>query len=166
MFGFGYGEVLLLVLLIGIPAAIWVAARLADKYPPDEGGGIGGGLVILAIGVSITPFVLGWEVWQALLENYWSGVAPAQIGVGGAMIGILGAILVGWSIYNVVLFFRRRRIFPWSWICLNGVLIIFAIIGVVYDPTEAAFLGRVVFWTVVWAIYLLCSERAKATFVQ
>jgi hypothetical protein len=56
------------------------------------------------------------------------------------MIGILGAILVGWSIYNVVLFFRRRRIFPWSWICLNGVLIIFAIIGVVYDPAEA--LGR------------------------
>jgi hypothetical protein len=32
----------------------------------------------------------------------------------------------------------------------------------VYDPAEAAFLGRVVFWTVVWAVYLLCSERAKA----
>jgi hypothetical protein len=92
-------------------------------------------------------------------------MASAQIGVGGAMIGILGAILVGWSIYNVVLFFRRR-IFPWSWICLNGVRIIFSIIGVVYDPAEAAFLGRVVFWTVVWTVYLLCSERAKATFVQ
>ena len=79
--------------------------------------------------------------------------------------GAFTAIAVGWAIYNAVLFFRRRRIFPRSWIGLNCLLLIVAIIGVIVDPKEAAGLGGVIFWTIVWGVYLLRSRRAKATFV-
>jgi len=166
MFGLGYQELLLILILGGIAAIVWAAARLAKKYPANIGGGIGGWLIPVAIGVSITPMILGWQVWQAVVTTDWSGVAPVQSAVGGAVIGLAGAILIGWGIYNVVLFFRRRRIFPWAWIGLNSLLIILAIIGAIVDPTAASAAGGAVFWTIVWGVYLLQSKRVKATFVQ
>jgi hypothetical protein len=168
MFGLGYQELLLILIFVGIPIAIIFAVKKFSRRrngDEDELVGIGGWLVLVAIGVCITPFILGWQMWQAILTNDWSGMNAVQIGVGGAAMGAFAAIAVGWAVYNAVLFFRRRRIFPRSWIALNCLILIVAIIGVVFDPKEAAGLGGVIFWTVVWGVYLLRSRRAKATFV-
>jgi len=168
MFGLGYQELLLILIIVGIPIAIFLAVKKFSRQTGDEDElvGIGGWLVLVAIGVCITPFILGWQMWQAILTNDWSGMNAVQIGVGGAAMGAFAAIAVGWAVYNAVLFFRRRRIFPRSWIALNCLILIVAIIGVVFDPKEAAGLGGVIFWTVVWGVYLLRSRRAKATFVM
>jgi hypothetical protein len=168
MFGLGYQELLLILVIMGIPVAIVLAVRKFSRRVGDEREfvGIRGWLLVVAIGVCITPFILAWQIWQTLISNDWSGMPPVQIGIGGAIVGLIGGALVGWGVYNAVLFFRRRRIFPWAWTGLNGVLVLVAVIGAISDPKEAAGLSSIVFWTVVWGVYLFRSRRAKATFVR
>ena len=168
MFGLGYQELLLLLMVLGVPAALlWMAIHYSKKSPPIEPGcGIGGWLILFAIGVCLTPFVIANVMYEALRTTDWSGMAPAQIGFGGALLGLFAAVLLAWAIWNVVLFFGRRRAFPKAWIGLNATLAAIAIVGAVINPTSAAELAPTLFWTVVWGVYLVRSRRSQATFVR
>lgn len=153
MLGSPYREALGLVVLIAITAAIWVAPRLAKKYPPDVGGGIGGWLVIVGIGVCITPLYPAAETIQALGQNKW-GTA------------VLGTLVTIWAVVNAVLFFQRKRHFPKAYIGLLVVLSVLIIVAALYESGSLKSAIAPTFWKLVEIVYILQSRRVKATFVQ
>jgi hypothetical protein len=125
MLGSPYREALGLVVLIAITAAIWVAPRLAKKYPPDVGGGIGGWLVIVGIGVCITPLYPAAETIQALGQNKWGTV-------------VLGTLVTIWAVVNAVLFFQRKRHFPKAYI---GLLVVLSVSFVTISASSSVRVG-------------------------
>ena len=166
MLGLGYQELLLLVILIGIPVAIGVAGRqLAKKYPVERGG-IGGWLLVIGIGAVVTPLLLVRHTWNLVRQATWSEMDPDEIATTAAGIGLIGGLLVAWAISNAVLFFRRRRAFPWAWIALNGLLTLMAGAGALLDAASTAGLGIVFLWTAMWGVYLRRSQRVKNTFTR
>ncbi len=165
MFGLGYQELLLVVILVGIPVAIWrVAMHLSRTHPNRQG--IGGWLLVIALGVVLAPFILGWETLNAFRYADWTGMEPSQIVMGRVLMGLLGGLFVAWSIYNAVLFLTRHRWFPWAWLGLSGLLTGVTAVMAIFDPDSRAGLFSLLYWTVIWGAYLFRSRRAKNTFVR
>jgi Protein of unknown function (DUF2569) len=165
MFGLGFQELMLVLILVGIPAAIWRATmRFARKHPDRQG--IGGWSLIIALGVMLEPFILGWQTFNAFRYADWTGMEPNQIVVGRVLIGLLGGLFLAWAIYNAVLFFKRHRWFPWAWLGLNGLLTGVTMVMAIFDPDSRAGLFTLLYWTVIWGAYLFRSQRVKNTFVR
>jgi hypothetical protein len=172
MFGIGYQEVLLLLVIFGLVGGVIYSAKLARKRTATLGG-IAGWLVLVGFGVVITPLFLLWQVYAemypALLETNWRGMNQKQIAITVLLQGVIFALwlcLVAWAIYNVVLFFRRRRRFPKSWVWLNGLFLVLAVVVAIFDADSRQGIGALFFWSAVWIAYMLRSQRVKNTFVD
>lgn len=192
---------LVLVSLLTVAVAGYVAIKVGQKssaVPPllgemdPELTGIGGWLVLVAIGVTLRPLVLlgqlvmgshdsfNQNVWEAMTipgnESYQAALAPLIITeTAGNLLLLIGSILV------LVLFYRRRRTFPPTFI----VLLAFSATFLVFDAwagtsllkneetTKPGALGegttsaiQAVMQAVIWIPYLLVSRRVKATFTR
>lgn len=177
--------------LMMLVAAFFVYRIRPDhKVPPPIAdpklAGLGGWLILVAFGLFVSPFAVGFTIWQTLIvfepvtwaalttaggESYHVWWAPVLI------LELTGKItLIVFCVLLLVLFFQKRRTFPAVYIVFE----IFAVtLLVLYEvaaralPVELeeadksfAALGRDIFWMFVWVAYMLQSKRVKATFVN
>jgi len=150
--------------------------------------GLGGWLILVGIGVVVTPLRIGalllktfppifsGGAWEALTTPGYEAYSPlwAPILLSEIVINT-GLVLV--SLYLMYLFFSKRRVFPKWYI---GILV-FSLIFIVIDAwvvklvmpnepmfgpgTMKAFLQALV-TSLIWIPYMLISKRVKATFVN
>jgi uncharacterized protein DUF2569 len=156
-----------MVAFLGIPVAVLVGAIcLAKKYPVESGTGIGGWLVVPGIGVCLMPVLLAWVTVVSLMEADWQEMPAAEIAGGSALAAILVGFLAACDVQTAVMFFRRRRLFPWAWMAVHGLVMLFVILIAVEHPDARLSALVMTSWTIGWSIYMFSSRRAKATFVR
>jgi Protein of unknown function (DUF2569) len=149
--------------------------------------GIGGWLVLVAIGVCLTPLRIGAEIVQgvrSLEPSAWRVVttpgSPAYHPLFGPLIVgemVANVGLLVWAVVLLYLFFTKRRAFPRSMIAflIVRVAIQMADIFVARSiPVAAASIGPRVYGSLVgnllvvfvWVPYFLKSRRVAATFLR
>jgi hypothetical protein len=150
--------------------------------------GIHGWLILVAIGIIVTPVrlitvVMGTYpelfstgVWEALTtqgsESYSPLWAPLIIGEILITVGLLGA-----SLYMAYLFFSKKAVFTKWFIGLAVFSLVYMIANAfaiklvlpskpVFDPDTVRRLLPSLGAIVIWVPYMLKSKRVKATFVH
>lgn len=162
------------------PKPIPIVAEPGDA----ELQGIQSWLILLAIGVAVSPFSMLWDLrqlvpafglstWVALTtpghESYHALWAPVLLGE-----LFINIVLVALSVLVAVVFFQRRRSFPKLFVATRvaGALVaIFDSVALRFLPDASGEgldpgLVRLVLSTVVWSIYVLRSRRVRLTFVR
>ncbi|HEY3222001.1 MAG TPA: DUF3857 domain-containing protein [Gemmatimonadales bacterium] len=162
-----------------------VPGLLPPAIPRNEPAGLGGWLVLLGFGVTISPirvlFTLsktlpsyGASTWAALttpgMSNYhplWAPLLMFEL-VGNILLLVFTALMV-W------LFYRKKRQFPRTFIWVIGGSIVFSVVDMlltsfvpVSDPTATEWsraFGRM-FVAAIWIGYMLRSRRVRNTFVN
>ena len=156
--------------------------------PSADGKKIGGWLILFAIGVIITPFRLGYQVytlfqtvlepglWENLTtkgsESYHALWAPLLLGevIGNTLFTIVSLVLV-------FLFFARKKIVPVYtavYLLTNAVFValdffladLIPLVKEQQDPAALTELIRVIVVCAIWVPYFMISKRVKATFVK
>lgn len=150
--------------------------------------GIGGWLILVAIGIIVTPIrlimlamatypeIFSTGVWEALTTQGSEAYSPlwAPILVGEILIN--SGMLLVW-LYMAYLFFSKKLAFPKWYIGLAVFSLVFIIADAfaiklvmpsepVFDPDTIKELMRSLFTVVVWVPYMLISKRVKITFVN
>lgn len=154
----------------------------------DELNGIGGWLILVAIGIVLTPIRLALATavtfgpiftngsWEAMttpgseaFSPYWGPIIVTEILVNLAMLLI--------SFVLVALFFTKKRLFPRLYVGFA----IFSFLVVIVDayavtlvlPAEQVFtqetameISRSLVMLCIWVPYMLISQRVKSTFVR
>ncbi len=186
-------------LLIAIfSGVIWLlVARKIYRYDPptwaqrhgkgvnNDLNGIGGWLILPAIGIIVQPFVIGASLyqssssysastWQNLTGN--DAVSPYLIPwLLFELVGNIGLLVV--SIGLLVLFVRKRTSVPMVYLGYSVFTVIFLGLDLIVasliqiedaapSTRENAELLRAMVVTVLWGSYFMLSERVKATFVH
>lgn len=150
--------------------------------------GIGGWLIIVAIGITLSPFVVAvqlYQMYQPLFENgsfvmltdpVYTSYIPSFETLIYAEIGINGLLILA-SLYLIYLFYTKHYFFPKLYIILAVFYPFFLIadswaVNVVM-PDEAIFdketvsqIAQTTLSAIIWTSYLLMSERVKNTFVK
>lgn len=159
-----------------------------QEIRPKEPQGIGGWLILVAIGLVVSPIRIAASLflvyvpiftdgtWQALTSpsspNYNALWAPILIFEIVANMGFVVAY-----IGLAILFFMKSSWFPKMYITFALINIAFIIVDAwlgsmvvvdepMFDPTTTRELLRSVIATAIWGPYLLISKRAKNTFVN
>jgi hypothetical protein len=148
--------------------------------------GIGGWLILIAIGLCLTPIRIGAEIVQGVRSHQplaWSAVttpgSPAYHPLFGPLISgemVANVVLLVWALVLLYLFFTKRRAFPRAMIAflIVRVAIQMADIFVASSiPVAAGSIGPRVYGSLagnllvvlVWVPYFLKSRRVAATFV-
>lgn len=150
--------------------------------------GIGGWLILVAIGIVITPIrivmlimttypeIFSTGVWEALTTQGSEAYNPlwAPIIIGEILINS-GLILV-W-LYMAYKFFTKSRDFPKWYIGIAVFSLVYIVADAfaiklvlpnepIFDPDTIKELLRSVIMVVVWVPYMLVSKRVKATFIK
>ncbi|RZL11734.1 MAG: DUF3857 domain-containing protein [Rubrivivax sp.] len=192
---FNFPVAMISVLLTGL--WIWLAVRLYRYDPPprpgslaspfDREAGIGGWLLLPALGVVLAPFRLVQAIAE-ILPSYAAGPWAALTTPGTAAyhplwapvllfeMGMNLALLVC-SLLLLVLFFRKRSSAPRLYIGFMGLSIVVLLTDYCLvqsmslaqhqvSAKEWSELGRNSLWGLIWMAYFLKSERVKKTFVN
>jgi len=150
--------------------------------------GIGGWLILVAIGIVVTPIrivmlimttypeIFSTGAWEALTTQGSEAYSPlwAPIIIGEIFINC-GLILV-W-LYMAYKFFTKSRDFPKWYIGIAVFSLVFILADAfaiklvlpsepVSDPDTIKEFMRSVIMVVIWVPYMLVSKRVKATFVK
>ena len=150
--------------------------------------GLRGWLILVGIGVVLSPLRLLGEVIPVFLPIFEEGTFEALTTVGsgvysphlatlivGEIIFNIGMVMTG--IYLIYLFFTKHYLFPKIYIAITLISIIFIPLDAwlsslivpnapVFDAeTEKSFI-RLLFGGFIWIPYLLKSKRVKATFIE
>lgn len=150
--------------------------------------GLGGWLILVGIGVAISPVRLLMTLfpayrpiftdgtWGALTtpgsEAYHSLWAPFLIGEIGFNLLMLAA-----SVYLIYLFFSKHYLFPKFYIGVVIASLIFIPLdswvftkiapdAPIFDPATLRDFARTLVGALIWIPYMLVSKRVKATFVE
>jgi len=150
--------------------------------------GINGWLILVAIGIIITPIrsayvliptyteIFTTNVWAALTspayESYNALWAPILIGE----LIINSLIICSW-LYMGYLFFTKKASMPKWYIGIAFFSLLFIIADAysislvmpsepVFNPDTIKELGRALIMVCIWVPYMLVSKRVKATFVN
>lgn len=179
---------LLLAILLG--AAYFKLVRRLElrtvARPAPEGApvGLGGWMILPAIGVLITPLLIAWALYQCRAyaqASVWKSVvqeASSPLLAQAAFITAfaLGIALIVLSIHCAYSMFRRERRFPslyilllWSGAVWGGLFAgsVALIAPDTHDfPALIASCVREVFTGIIWTAYMLRSARVRATFTR
>jgi len=156
---------------------------------PSELRGLGGWLILVAIGLFVSLFRLINTVYYnvSLFADGTVDSASSVIpGIGGAMgFEIIGnSILFGFIVYLLYLFFKKKVQFPKYFIYLLVVNTIFLFLdyfimsslsvygdagqkdmAIILSEQVPAMFGTVIS-AVIWILYMKKSKRVKATFIE
>ena len=185
---------LIIVLLIGSGIIWWIfKSRKNETIVTDENGdqvrsGLGGWLILVGIGIVLSPLRLLSELGQIYGPMFNDGTYEYVTTPGtdayhsfwtpyiwGGLIGNCVVLLV--SIYAIFLFFNKKSLFPklYIWVVCGSlvfVLIEASLVRVVmpdepiFDPETLQSILQQVVGIVIWVPYMLLSKRVKVTFVH
>jgi hypothetical protein len=150
--------------------------------------GLGGWLVLVGLGIVISPLIIIGKLFPFYFEIFSNGswevlttpgneaYNPLTYPLVGGEMAINGAFVLAW-IFVAFLFFSKKKLFPKWYIgmllftlafILMEALIIKAVLPnePVFDPETTTELGRSLIASLIWIPYMLVSERVKATFVK
>ena len=160
-----------------------VGTKGKQQYP----SGLGGWLILVGIGLVISPSRLGAMIVQVFValftdgtwailttpgsEQYHALWAPLLI---FELLGNLGFIVA--YIVLVILFFRKSRFFPKTYIAIAFINLCFIILDAwfgsfvlldepMFDPDTARELARSLVSVAIWVPYMVVSKRVRNTFV-
>jgi hypothetical protein len=171
------------------PPSSSVVAEPPPIVPPTDGPvGLSGWLVLVGIGVVVSPLRLAYFLLQTYLPMFRDGTWETVTTPGSASYHpfwgplLLGEIIVNsafilMSIYLLYLFFRKSSRFPKTYVVFLIANFSFILADAfaaqvvlpdqpVLDPQTGREFGRAVFAAVVWIPYMLVSKRVKNTFVR
>ncbi|WP_439183778.1 DUF3857 domain-containing protein [Carboxylicivirga taeanensis] len=168
---------------------IYLASKLYNYDLPsplsnNESRPIGGWIVLIAFGVTLTPFILSYSIYSIgyFHLNNWEHIFNASSDEYSLELGtfiiiemVFNILFLIFSCLNVILFYQRRSIFPRVFIAYITLNFIFIVIDNIiatsfdiasFDNETNLDLVRRVIYMCIWIPYLLISERSKDTFVR
>jgi hypothetical protein len=153
----------------------------------QDPSGLGGWLILVGIGLVVSPLRLGVFIVQILVpvftdgaweilttpgsEHYHALWAPLLIFELLGNLGFIGAYIV-----LAILFFRKSRFFPMAYIAIAFMNLCFIILDAflssfvlpgepMFDPETTKQIARALGSLAIWGPYMLVSKRVKNTFV-
>ena len=180
---------LVIVSIVTLLICIYVAIGLYKNFNPSSVGDfgdqqIGGWLVLLAIGITVTPFRFVYDFvglsdyWNA---NTWENLELAfediylELGIAIFSEMVFNIAFFVFSIFVAVLFYARRTSAP-------QLISIFLVSNIAFILIDGYVIGellkdnsfnesineitRSVIYSIIWIAYLYSSRRAKGTFVK
>jgi transglutaminase-like putative cysteine protease len=185
----GISTTAIIIALLAFVLGIYFAIRIYKNYNPQphescQGQAIGGWLVLPAIGLVLSPFVMGFQIFSSdyFARANWLGLQNLDIENPGALSAVFGAelfvniLFLIFSLLLAVLFFTKRTSLPKLIIGFYAVNFAFTLIDLfVYDylvpsymleddPTPYTEATRSFIAAAIWIPYFLVSERVKKTF--
>lgn len=165
-------------------AEIELAERPTEQQPLP----LGGWLIIVAIGVVVSPFRMVIsifpEFFKQISEGHWAALTTAGSPAYNPAIATLMvcelvvniAMIVAWVVL-ACLMFAKRRAFPKVFITLqlatlviqftDALVVSMLLPGVeAFDQGTRGEIGRTVIACLIWTPYMLMSKRVKATFIR
>jgi len=153
--------------------------------------GIGGWLILVAIGVTVSPFIavlmdyasssqtFNTEVWSALTDSN-SPVYTPYFALTVSLETIIRIIIDAYLFYLMYLFYSKKSGFPTLFIRLVFFIFIFTIVDIIaviflfpdltaedlFDPLTIRSIGQLIFAILVWVPYMKTSVRVKNTFIN
>lgn len=150
--------------------------------------GLRGWLILVGLGVVLSPFIIATNVVKVFTEISPSDVWKALTSPDGAAYHALwapllisefvanSALILAWG-YIAFLFFSKRRIFPFWFIAAHVATVFIIVIDTMavhyilpemprFDPETLQKFLRPIVALSIWAPYMLMSKRVKATFVR
>jgi serine/threonine protein kinase len=150
--------------------------------------GLGGWLIVVGIGIIISPFRIVTQVFSVYPEIFSNGSWAALTTPGteaynplwapiicGEMVINGGLVLA--SIFSAFLFFSKKKIFPKWYIGTSIFSLAFVVVDALvvksvmpdvplFDAETTKEFGRSLIAALVWVPYMLVSKRVKITFVR
>jgi hypothetical protein len=188
--GFRLSWAAIIITLITLGAGAYFANRLYTEYDPDPLSvatplSIGGWLILPAIGLTVSPFIL---IYQLISTGYYNQNDLLSIIQSGSeytfellilftFILISNLLIIVYTILVAILFFKRRTSVPRLITYLYGINLAFLLlILVIYHtilPVEIASAGsgiterdifQAILGAAIWIPYFMRSKRVKETF--
>ena len=150
--------------------------------------GLGGWLILVGIGVVLSPFRLAFEYYPIFSQIFTDGTWEVLTTVGSEAYNVMWApLLIGEivfnslmvlvSVYLIYLFFTKHYWFPKVYIIIITIALVFIPLDAwllkIVMPNEPMFgpdtikeLARTLVGAVIWVPYMLLSKRVKATFIE
>lgn len=180
---------MVIIAIFTLLLGIYLASKVYNYDLPLQFSGsetrpIGGWLVLVAFGVTLTPFVLSYSIysigyfhstnWEHIF-NPSSDQYSMKLGAFIIIEMMFNILFLIFSCLNVILFYQRRTIFPKVFIAFVAMNFIFIVIDNMiamsfdmtsFDSDTNIDLVRRIIYMCIWIPYLLISERSKDTFVR
>lgn len=179
----------ILVTLLAFVGALWVGRNVYYNYNPEtlykeKHNQIGGWLVLLAIGITLTPLRMAYaytdliEYWQAASwQNIKLAYSDTYFELSALIVFelIFNTVFIVFSVLVAIVFYQRRTSAPTLityFIVLNLAFIILdSIIAqlIFKDDSFSESLGEIgksVIYATIWVSYLHQSTRVKGTFTR
>lgn len=153
----------------------------------EELKGLGGWLILVGIGVIISPIqllVTYIPIYNIFEDGTWEALTTVGSEAynplwGPLLIGeiVYNAAMVAVSIYLIYLFFSKHHLFPKVYIAIVAVSLVFIPLDAwlvtkvlptepMFDPETAKEFMRAFVSGCIWVPYMLISKRVKLTFVE
>ncbi|SFB91680.1 Protein of unknown function [Zunongwangia mangrovi] len=180
-----FAVILFLVVFSGVGFLcylLYIKFDIPSKAHPDDHRPIGGWLVLVSIGLCITPVAIMGEflTGEIFTLDYFVLMASGKISIFLFLIllVVLHSALVAYSIFMIIIFFKRRTIVPTLMIVLyvfNFIINLLSTFFVYFIPTLQTEIGlgeiyidlaRSIILAIIWIPYFSMSERVKDTFVN
>ena len=185
----GISTTAVIIAFLAFALGLYFAIIIYKNYNPRpqascQGKAIGGGLVLPAIGLVLSPFVMGFQIFSTdyFGKANWLGLQNLDIENPGALSAVLGAelfvniLFLIFSLLLVVLFFTKRTSLPKLIIGFYAVNFAFTLIDLFLydylipsyllenDPSQYTDATRSFIAAAIWIPYFLVSDRVKNTF--
>jgi len=180
----------------GLGFGIWLYRRqpvtsAPPLLPNPALTGIGGFLIVVAIGMVVRPLLTAKDYWTVLqlIGNHpaWisrtdpesAGYAAGYFAIVVAEAAVMGFLLC-WAVVMVPQFFRRKASLPFSFVVHLAVVTTWVLVHLFWAnqipllksataaaiAADAAAVAKVVLFAAIWIPYMLVSRRVKLTFTR
>ena len=188
--GFRISWIALFIILLVAGAGTWLAVRIYRRYDPPawryaEDKSIGSWLVLPALGITVTPFLLVRDLWTEgyFNQNTWQAIISSEQSFSFALVVgielVYNVLFIVFTLLVIVLFYQRRTSVPrlvTIFYALSLVVpmldgwLVDSLLDVSFTEQEqqATYkeIGRSFLAAAVWIPYFNFSERVKSTFCR